>query len=281
MSLLKDVGVLVLGGGRGIGLAEATCFAALGANVLINDLGCAIDGTGSDPDVARAAAESLRPHGGTYLHDARDVTEPGIVADLVTRARTSLGGLGVVVHAAGVFHEGSVTKTSDTDLARALGVHVTASFDVVRAASAALVDEGKGGAILLHTSPTAFFGASRQAIPSAAAAAVVGLVRSAAVELRRHGIRVNALAPTARTRQTEDSPLFKSIQSGSMTTEHVANVAAWLASPLGAEVTGQVVGIAGSRLYALLGRESTGTFSEGVVPSPEDIAAAWTTAQRA
>jgi NAD(P)-dependent dehydrogenase (short-subunit alcohol dehydrogenase family) len=281
MPLLDGLGVLVLGGGRGIGLAEATCFAALGANVLVNDLGCEIDGSGADPAIARAAAESLKVHGGICLHDARDITAPGVIAELVARARTELGGLGAVVHAAGVHHESSAAKTQMADVDRALGVHVVAAFETVRAASSAFIDAGGGGAIVLHTSPTAFFGASRQALPAASSAAVVGLVRSCAVELRRHGIRVNAIAPTARTRQTEESPLFRSIQSSSMTTEHVANVAAWLVSSLGTEVTGQIVGIAGSRLYALLGRESTGFFSEARVLGPEDVAAAWGVAQRA
>jgi NAD(P)-dependent dehydrogenase (short-subunit alcohol dehydrogenase family) len=278
MALLEGAGVVVLGGGRGIGLAEARAFAAAGARVLVNDLGCEIDGKGANPDVAREAAESLP---GKALHDARDIAEPGVVADLVARARREFGVLTAVVHAAGVFHESSVTKTFGAELERALAVHVTASFEVVRAASAAFIDDGSGGSVVLHTSPTAFFGASRQALPAACSAAVVALVRSSAVELRRHAIRVNAVAPTARTRQTEESPLFKSIQSGSMTVEHVANVATWLVSPLSAEVTGQVVGIAGSRLYALTGRESTGFFAEGQTPSPEDIAAAWGTAQRA
>jgi NAD(P)-dependent dehydrogenase (short-subunit alcohol dehydrogenase family) len=130
------------------------------------------------------------------------------------------------------------------------------------------------------TAPEAFFGSARRTLASAAAAAIVGLTRSVAVELRKHGIRVNAVAPTARTRATEEMPMFKGVREGSMSSDHVAPVVAYLLSDHAADVFGEVVGIAGGRLYGLRARETTGVFSEGRPFTETEIAESFAEAMR-
>src|SRR5690606_5953740 len=120
---------------------------------------------------------------------------------------------------------------------------------LVQAASEAMIEARRGGSIVLTTSPLAFFGVARKSAEAMCAAAIVGLTRSAALELRRHEVRVNAVAPTARTRLSEDSPLFRGIAPTSMTPEHVAPLVSFLLSDASADVHGEVLGVAGGRIY--------------------------------
>lgn len=275
MKLLEDRVVVVTGAGRGIGRAEALLCAGLGARVVVNDCGCDRDGTGADASVAQSTVDAIVAAGGTAVADASDVTTEGAPDRLVELAVARFGRFDGLVHAAGIVREATLLKTPPDDLTRLFDVQVRAAFELTRAAAARLVDARTPGAIVLHTSPNGFFGVARQSALGACSAAVVGLVRSAAVELRRHAVRVNAIAPTARTRITEDMPLFKGIKGDSMTPEHIAPLAAFLLSDLASDVHGEVLGVAGQRHYALLARETTGVFLDGTLPTPEGIAAAF------
>lgn len=273
--VLEGKVVIVTGAGRGIGRAVALGCAAEGASILASDLGCDLEGEGSDPSVAEAVAAELASAGARALPDPRDVATPGVPASLVERAIATFGRLDAVVSCAGVLAERSVLKTDDAVLRRVLAVNLEAQLALVRAAGQAMVDRKEGGAIVLATGPSAFFGARHQAALGAAAAGVVALTRSAALELRKHRIRVNAIAPTARTRQTEDLPTFQGIQEASMSPAHVAPIAIFLASPLAEEIHGEVVGVAGARAYTFRARESTGAFSDGRPLSIGEVHAAW------
>lgn len=270
--------VLVVGGGRGIGRAHALACASAGARVVVNDLGCDLLGAGHDPAVAEAVAAEIHRAGGEASADATDVASGA--AEIVARALEAHGRLDVVIGAAGLALDRTVMKMDDEVLDRMIDVHVKGSFALVRHAARAMIDQGDGGAIVLHTGPAAFFGAARQSALGATSAAIVGLVRSAAIELRRHAIRVNAIAPTARTRSTEQLPLFTGIAPDSMGPEFVAPVGVFLASDQAREVSGEVLGVAGTRYYALHGRETPGWFGEGRPPTPEELAAAWSDVTR-
>lgn len=275
-ALLEGRVIAVTGGGRGVGRAHALACAREGAaGVLLNDLGCDVHGDGVDPEVAQAAARDVEALGVPCLTDHADVGSRAAAESIVRRAVERFGRLDGVIAAAGLVADATVMKLDDDRLDRMIDVHVRGAFALVRAASRAMIDRGEGGAIVLHTAPVAFFGALRQSALAATAGAVVGLVRSAAVELRKHRIRINALAPTARTRTTESLPLFKGIAPGSMGPELVGPVGAFLISPLAADVSGEVIGVAGTRIYALHGRETPGWFGDGAAPRPEDIARAW------
>lgn len=273
---LEGLVIAITGGGRGVGRAHALACAREGAaGILLNDLGCDVHGAGVDPTVADQAAQEIDALGVPCEADRTDVGAPGGPEAIVARALERFGRLDGLISCAGMVADAAVLKLDDALLARMIDVHVRGAFGLVRAAGRAMVDRGEGGAILLHTSPAAFFGAMRQSGLAATSAAVVGLVRSAAVELRKHRVRINALAPTARTRTTEDLPLFKSIAPGSMGPELVGPVGAFLVSPLAADVSGEVIGVAGTRLYALHGRETPGWFGDGEPPRPAAIARAW------
>ncbi len=273
--------VVVTGAGRGVGRAHALACAAHGARVLVNDLGCDVHGAGADEAVAESVAAEIRAAGGEAVADPTDVGSAGGPQRVIDRALASFGRVDAVIACAGIVADRSVLKMDDALLDRMIDVHVRGAFALTRGAARAMLDGGHGGSIVLHTAPVAFFGALRQSALAATGAAITGLVRSAAIELRKHRIRVNAIAPTARTRTTEDLPLFRGIAPGSMGPDFVAPVGVFLASDLALDVTGEVVGAAGPRLYAFRSRETPGHFGEGEPMSPEAIARAWADITRA
>ena len=282
--LLEGKVVVITGAGRGLGRAHAMACAAAGARVVVNDLGCDLEGKGADPSVAAAVVDAILEQGGEAIGSAVDVGGSAGVSQLFAQATEAYGAVHAVIGAAGLSVQRSVLKMEDDVLARILDVHVKGSFALVRAGARAMLDAGEPGSIVLHTGPVAMFGAARQSAMAAASAAVVGLVRSSAIELRRHPIRVNAIAPTARTRATEHLPLFQGIADGSMGPERVAPVGVFLASSKAAEVSGEVIGVAGSRLYLLQSRETPGWFGEAEAkepPTAADIAAHWADLARA
>jgi NAD(P)-dependent dehydrogenase (short-subunit alcohol dehydrogenase family) len=272
---LRGKVLVVTGAGRGIGRAHALYAASEGARVVVNDLGCDRDGNGSDPSIADGVVAEIRRAGGEAVASHHDVSDERTASALVALARERFGRIDAAIASAGISRERTVLNTELDDLDAVLGVHLRGSFALTRAVARALIDQGEGGSIVLTTGPAAFFGVAQKATGSAAGAAIAALVRAAAVELRKHDIRVNALAPTARTRATEHLPTFQGIREGSMSPEHVAPVAAFLISDLAADVSGEILGVAGGRVYALRSKETTGAFTESRPFTLEEIKAAF------
>jgi NAD(P)-dependent dehydrogenase (short-subunit alcohol dehydrogenase family) len=274
-ALLAGKVILVTGAANGIGRAVAESCAREGARLVLNDLGCDREGEGRDPEAIRAFGRELTLAGATIVTDDRDLTVRGVPGDLVRTAKERFGRLDGVVSCAGILAERSVVKTDDAFLDRVLDVHVRAAFALLRAAASAMTDEKTGGSIVLMSGAAAFFGARGQAAIGGAQAAIVSLARSAALELRRHEIRVNALVPSARTRATEDLPTFAAIAERSMSADHVAPLVTFLLSGLSSEISGEIVGIAGTRAYGFRTRESPGAFAEGGPATPQWLAEHW------
>jgi NAD(P)-dependent dehydrogenase (short-subunit alcohol dehydrogenase family) len=282
MGCLDDKVAVVTGGGRGIGRATARYFAAEGARVLVCDTGASVSGEGVDAEVAEGVVKEILAAGGVATACTESVAEPGGAARIVQAALDAYGQLDAVVGSAGIVRESVLLKLDDRDLDALLDLVVRGAFALTRAAARAMIDGGRGGAIVQLTGPAAFFGNVRQSAQSAASAAIVGMVRSAAAELRRHNVRVNAIAPTAHTRATADLPMFQGIREDSMSPEHVAPVAAFLCSELATDVHGEVLGVAGARVYSFRVRETTGAFGAGGRPfTPEEIKTAFREITRA
>lgn len=256
---LAGRGVVVTGGGRGIGRACALLAAAQGAHVVVSDLGCSPEGEGRDASVVEAVAAEIRAAGGVALADASDLAEVGAPERLIELARERLGDVSAVIACAGILVDRPAMKTEPALLSRVLATHVAQVFALVRAAAPAMV-ERKDGAFVWLTGASAFFGARGHAAEAAAHGATLGAMRAMALELRKHNVRVNALVPSARTRLTEGQPLYQSIGKTSLSAEHVAATAVFLASPEASDVTGEIVGVAGSRTYAYKIRETPGAF---------------------
>ncbi len=266
---------VVTGAGRGIGRAVAEACAAEGASLVLVDSGASAEGDGHDESVVAGVATTLRARGVEVEALADDIAAPGAMERAVGRAIERFGRLDGLVHAAGLFCDRSVLRIPPEVLDRVLAVQLGAAFAAVRVAGQTMVDRKQGGSIVLFSGPSAFFGARGHAAMAAAQAGVVALVRSSALELRRHRVRVNAVCPTARTRQTEELPTFTAIDEASMSAAHVAGVVAFLLSDLAEEVHGEAVGVAGVRTYAIRPRETTGAFGQSKALDPREVRALW------
>lgn len=265
--------VLVTGGGNGIGREIALSCAAEGAHVVVNDVGCDVDGQGSDRDVAARVVSEIVDRGGKAFADARDIRTEA--KSIVSSAVDACGRLDGVVACHGIRAERSLLKSDDAFLEQVLDLHFRATFKLVRSAAEIMIERKEGGSIVLASGPAAYFGARGQSALGAASAGVIALTRSAALELRRHRIRVNAIVPTAKTRQTEHLPTFQGVAEDSLRPEHVASLAVYLVSSLAEDVQGEVVGSAGVRTYTFRTRETPGHFRDEMVCSPDEVHRAW------
>jgi NAD(P)-dependent dehydrogenase (short-subunit alcohol dehydrogenase family) len=271
--LLAGKVIVVTGAGSGIGRAVAEACAREGARLVVNDVGCDREGSGADRAVIARAASELRASGAEVIEDASDVSVSS--SSLVSLARDRLGRIDGAVACAGFALDRTVLKTDEAMLARVLDVHVRAPFALVRAAGAAMVEQKEGGSIVLASGPAAYFGVRGQSALGAAHAALIALARSAALELRRHDVRVNAIVPTARTRATAELPTFAAIPDTAMSPAHVAGMVTFLLSSLAADVSGEAVGVAGARAYGFKTKETAGAFAEGGPADARWIAANW------
>ncbi len=277
--LLEGKVAIVTGAGGGIGRAEALLFAREGASIVVNDVGGSRAGDGRSQSVADAVVEEVRRAGGkaTASHDSVATAEGA--AAIVKTAVDAFGRVDVLVNNAGIIRDKSFLKMDAEMLDAVLTVHVKGTFFCSQAfARQVIAQGGAGGAsgrIVNTTSVSGLLGNFGQANYAAAKAGIYGLTRTSAIELQKHRITVNALAPIAKTRMTEDLPMMQGVAN--MTPEHVAPAALFLASDLCGDRSGLVLAVAGSRVYAYKVMESPGRFKdadEGVWTAQE-IAENW------
>jgi NAD(P)-dependent dehydrogenase (short-subunit alcohol dehydrogenase family) len=259
MALLEDKVAVITGAGNGIGREVALLFGREGAHVVVNDAGVEADGSGGDPAVARSVAAEIELAGGSALASADSVADAAGVSALFEATKARYGGVDILVCCAGIHRDKPLLALSHADFDAVLDVQLRSSLLCAQAAARSMKTRG-GGSIVFTTAMSGMFGNYGQATAAAAHAGVYGLMRTASIELQRADVRVNAVAPLAKTRQTRDLPVFEQVES--MQPAHVAPVYLFLASGLSAEVSGTVVGVAGGRLSTFRVVESPGKFKE-------------------
>ena len=236
MGALDGKVVIVTGAGQGIGREEALALAREGASVVADDL------RGADE-----VAEAIRAEGGSAVAAEEDVADFDAAGRLVALAVERFGGLDGLVNNAGVVRDRMVFNLGPDEWDLVLRVNLGGTFATTRHAAAWWKREGRPGAVVNTTSTSGLLGNLGQSNYGAAKAGVAAFTVITALELARYGIRVNAIAPGARTPMTEGA-------FGDLTFEgdfdpldpaNVAPVVAWLLSDAAAEVPGQVVGITG------------------------------------
>ena len=276
MDLLKDKTAVVTGGGRGIGRATALALAREGARVLVNDLGTTPAGELAGEAVAEEVAAEIRALGGVAEADTNSVASAEGANAIVEQAIARFGGLDVLVNLAGVGVDAQLHRLGVEDWQRAIDTLLSGTFHCLKAAARVMKKAGSGS-IVNTTSLSGLRGNWGQAHTAAAAAGVIGLTRTASIELQKYGVRVNAVAPVAKTRLTEALPMFEHVKS--MTAEHVAPAYVYFASDASRDVTGTVLSAAGGRLSAFRMLESQGALKEDDdgVWSAEEIAEHWST----
>jgi NAD(P)-dependent dehydrogenase (short-subunit alcohol dehydrogenase family) len=185
------------------------------------------------------------------------VSDEAAADGMVASAVKAFGRLDVLINNAGILRDKTLLKLELVDWQAVLDVHLTGTFLCLRAAARRLKEQGQGGSIVNTTSVSGLIGNFGQANYAAAKAGIYGLTRTASIELQRFGIRVNAVAPLAKTRLTEELPLFEKI-GDSLSPEHVAPVHVYLASDLSRDVTGVTLSVAGARISQFKLVESAG-----------------------
>jgi len=272
--------VIVTGAGRGLGRSYALAFAREGAKVVVNDLGTDATGRGQDIAAADSVVAEIRALGGEAIASAEDVSEWESAARIVKTALDTFGGLDVVVNNAGFVRDRMFVNATLDEWDAVVKVHLRGHFCVSRHAVDYWRTRSKQGlpvdARIINTSSGAGLnGSLGQSAYSAAKGAIASLSLVQAVELRRYGITVNALAPAARTRMTEQvfAEKMKKPASGfdREDPDNVAPTVVWLGSRESREVTGCVFELEGGRIALADGWKEGPAVEKGARWEPRDV----------
>jgi NAD(P)-dependent dehydrogenase (short-subunit alcohol dehydrogenase family) len=275
MGLLEGKVAVVTGSGGGIGRAEALLFAREGAKVVVNDVGGGRDGAGHSNSMADAVVAEIVAGGGAAVASYDSVATLAGAERIVKTAVDHFGRLDVLVNNAGILRDKTLLKMDETMWDSVIAVHLRGTFLCTQAAVKQMVAQGDGGRIVNTTSLSGMLGNFGQANYSAAKGGIYGFTRTASIELQKHRITVNAIAPIAKTRMTEDLPMMQGMDT--LTPDHVAPGALFLASDLCGDRTGHVLAISGARMYVYKVVESAGKFKEsnGGIWTAEEIGDHW------
>jgi len=248
MGLLDDKVAVITGGGFGIGRAHALLFAREGARVLVNDPGGNLDGSGSS-DAAEQVAAEIRSAGGDAIADITSVGSFEGANAIISRAVEHFGRIDILVNNAGILRDRTLLKMNPEEWQAVLDVHLTGTFACLQAAARQMKDQGGGGRIINTSSSSGLLGNFGQINYGAAKAGIHAVTRIASMELARHGITVNALAPNAFTRMTRDLPGMAGLSEETFGPQFMAPLVCFLASDKAGHITGQTFGVNVNHTY--------------------------------
>ncbi len=276
MGLLDGKVAIITGAGNGIGRSHALLFAREGAKIVVNDLGGPRDGSASDATAAEKVVSEIKAAGGEAAANHDNVAAVEGATGIVKTAMDAFGRIDVLVNNAGILRDKTFLKMEEASFDQVIAVHLKGTFLVSQAVAKQLVAQGEGGRIVNTTSVSGMMGNFGQANYAAAKAGIYGLTRTMSIELQKHRITVNALAPIAKTRMTEDLPMFQHGRDA-LTPDHIAPAALFLASSVAGDRTGYVLAVAGARMYAFKVVETAGKFKDDAagVWTPAEIAEHW------
>jgi NAD(P)-dependent dehydrogenase (short-subunit alcohol dehydrogenase family) len=266
MGYLEGRVCAITGAGRGIGREHALLFASEGAKVVVNDLGGATDGSGSDASAAGAVVDEIVASGGSAVASTDDVSSWDGGRSLVSAAVEAFGRLDVLVNNAGILRDAFIGSMSEEQWDAVIQVHLKGHFVPLRHAVDHWKARTKAGeevraAVINTASPSGTFMPNPgQANYGAAKAAIAALTQVAAAELGRYGVRVNGIAPAARTRLTVDVPMIGELVKAPddpnafdpFHPRHISPLVAWLASE-GCRETGRMFAVQGTAIQPMTG----------------------------
>jgi NAD(P)-dependent dehydrogenase (short-subunit alcohol dehydrogenase family) len=234
---------VITGAGGGLGREHALLLASRGAQIIVNDLGGAVDGSGGDLGPAAKTAKEINDLGGVAVADGNSVSTMEGGAGIIKTAMDAFGRVDIVINNAGILRDKSFHNMDEAMIDAVLAVHLKGAFNVTKAAWP-IMREQSYGRIVNTSSNSGILGNFGQANYGAAKMGLVGLTRVLAAEGAKANIKVNALAPIARTRMTEE--LLGGLAE-KLDPKLVSPIVAWLVHE-DCPVTGEVYSAAGGRI---------------------------------
>ena len=284
MGLLEGRVAVITGAGRGIGREHALLFAKEGAKVVVNDVGGSNAGEGADSGPAREVVDEIIAAGGTAVASTENVATWNGAESVVLQAIAEFGRLDVLVNNAGILRDSFIAGMEESHWDAVIAVHLKGHFAMLRHAAAywkaqskagdqpnaAVINTASGSGVTLPNAGQANYGSAK--------AAIAALTLIAAEELERYGVRVNAIAPIARTRLTLATPGMGSLmaepEAGELDLFSPANISplvAYLATEK-CPITGRVYAVQGGAISALSGWHDVETIETDGLWAVDDIA---------
>jgi NAD(P)-dependent dehydrogenase (short-subunit alcohol dehydrogenase family) len=245
---------IVTGAGRGIGRAIAMLMAAEGAKVLVNDVGAALDGSGTDAGPAQQVVDEIKKAGGQAIASTLSISEPQNADRIVQAALDAFGRVDILVNNAGILRDRIFHRMSWADWADVIAVHLHGSFNMSRAAAGHFREQNSGSFIHM-TSTSGLIGNFGQANYMAAKMGIVGLSRGIALDMARFNVRSNAIAPFAWGRMIGSIPTETEAEKErvarlqQMTPEKIAPLVVYLGSDNSAGISGQIFGVRNNEIF--------------------------------
>lgn len=273
--------VIVTGAGRGIGREHALAFAEAGAKVVVNDVGASLTGDATDETPAEEVVRVITERGGNAIVNTDDISDWDGAGRMVQQAIDTFGGLDTLVCNAGIVRDRMLVNMSVDEWDAVMKVHLRGTFCPVRHAIGYWREEHKAGRarearIVTTSSGAGLFGSVSQGNYSAAKAGIAAFTIVAAAELRRYDILANTIAPSARSRMTEDAfaEMMKKPEAGfdKMNPANISPLVVWLGSS-DCSVTGRAFEIAGGELSISDGWQHGIAFDKGSKYEPDEIGA--------
>jgi len=283
MGICENRTVIITGAARGLGRAYALAFAAEGANVVVNDIGTSLGGEGRDTSAADGVVAEIIASGGKAIANHDDVTDWDAAGRIVAAAIDAFGDLHVVVNNAGIVRDRMFVSATLEEWDATMHVHLRGHFCIARHAVNYWRAKQKDGRdpdarIINTTSGAGLQGSIAQAAYSTAKGGIAALTLVQAAELGRYGITANALAPSARTRMTEQAFADKMATQGDefdvMDPANIAPAVVWLGSAESRDVTGCVFELEGGKIMIEDGWREGPVLDKGARWEPAEVGAA-------
>jgi NAD(P)-dependent dehydrogenase (short-subunit alcohol dehydrogenase family) len=262
--------VVVTGSGGGLGRQHALLFAERGAKVVINDLGGSRDGTGAGSEMADNVVKEIQAAGGEAAANYDNVATREGADGIIKTAIDAFGKVDIVVNNAGILRDVTFIKMEDPQWDAVVKVHLYGAYNVTKAAWAHMREQNFGR-VIMTTSTSGLFGNFGQSNYGAAKLGMVGMMNTLAMEGRKYNIHVNAIAPIAATRMTEDILPEQMLQQ--FDPAFVSPAVVHLASEE-CQDTGIVV-LAGGGQYARVAYFQSAGVQLSEVPSVDELAGKW------
>lgn len=259
---------VITGAGGGLGKTYALEMARRGAKVVVNDLGGKADGTGAGHSMADQVVDEIKQAGGEAVANYDSVSTPEGGEGIIQSALSAFGRVDVVVNNAGILRDKTFLKLTPEELGIVLDVHLKGAFYVSQPAFRAMKEKGYGR-FIFTSSAAGILGNFGQTNYGAAKMGLVGLMNVLSVEGAKYNIKCNAIAPTARTRMTEEllGPLAPLLDP-----ETVTPLVVYLGSEA-CELTHEIFSVGGGRFARMFIGLTPGWVADGGKKvSAEDVA---------